>query len=65
MKEALNLSHFAATQACLGESPVWDITRQTLFYIDIPLGAIYALKLGHPAREIYRSVRRVGALAQR
>lgn len=63
MKEALNLSHFAATQSCLGESPVWDITRQTLFYIDIPLGAIYALKLGHPAREIYRSARRVGALA--
>ncbi|MGP9419967.1 SMP-30/gluconolactonase/LRE family protein [Pseudomonas reactans] len=55
--------HFAGVQATLGESPVWDAARQTLFYIDITAGSIFAIQPGDAPQEIYRSARRVGALA--
>lgn len=54
---------FSPVQACLGESPVWDMLTRTLFYIDITAGEIHAIQ-GHPTpRLIYRSTHRIGALA--
>lgn len=63
MKQANQLTHFAPVQACLGESPVWDLLSGTLFFIDITAGEIYAIEGSQPPRLIYRSTRRVGALA--
>lgn len=63
MEVTTSARHFSAVQATLGESPVWDATRQTLFYVDITAGSIFAIKPGNAPTEVYRSARRVGALA--
>lgn len=63
MAVTTSISHFVGVQATLGESPVWDIARQTLYYIDITAGSIFAIKPGNRHTEVYRSAGRVGALA--
>lgn len=63
MSDALLVAHVAPVQADLGESPVWDSNTNTLFYLDITAGAIYALRGSQSPALIYRSTGRVGALA--
>jgi len=63
MQNSPSVALFAPVQACLGESPVWDAQTNTLFYIDITAGAIYALQGSQAPTLIYRSTKRVGALA--
>lgn len=63
MDFSMSPKNFAPVQACLGESPVWDKRTGTLFFIDIARGEIFSLQGEGVPLVIYRSSRRVGALA--
>jgi len=47
----------------LGECPLWDPIRETLFWIDIDLGFLYEFQLENPDLKIHKIGQKLGCIA--
>ncbi len=54
-----------AAEATVGEGPVWSVTEEALYWVDIPAGALHRLEPGSGATRTWELPAEVGSVALR
>ena len=62
MHDQHSLRKIARVRADLGESPVWEVRNQLLYFVDISGGKINVLHAHGQVNTVYQSTARIGAL---